>query len=453
MTDPYAVLGRELVQAARRLDAAVGPAGRLRAWASRHLRAIALAAAGLLSGGAVAIAATGVLSGTPVAPEKPPRPAFGNGVPVRGSDTRILATVADPAGGLPWGLRVFHTTRGQVCVEVGRVQDGQLGEIGEDSIFAGDGRFHALPPDALPPGYGGSSANVECVSAGRTVISEDANADRNAARLLPEEFEPAGRRRVPPVSHRRALAYGVLGPHAVSVTYRTPHGARTVPVHGRDGAFLIVQMAGFYKNSSLVGGSIGGRAERRNVRVLGPQTGTMVSGATFRFGTARCSEGTAAPVTGRCPQRPVFFSKYWGEPTRSLHRPVRLRFVRQSPATCKRAFLRTPCYGGVVSFTAPYAITQAGADYLIAGRDVPRCPVGGRPETGWSLERNVKRGEQVRSVSRGLWVYTPKCAAHEFFTVSYLNPEGPSPSAPHTSVIVGTVAFSEATLPGGAAKR
>lgn len=447
MTDPYTTLGRQLVSAAERLGMTAGEHGRLRAWLSRHVRAIVVSAAALLSGGAVALATTGVLSGSPVAPEQPPRPSAGNGVPVRGADTAILATVPDPSGGLPWGLRVFHTTRGEVCIEVGRVQGGRLGEIGEDSVFSDDGRFHELPADALPPGYGGSSANVECVSAGRTVISEDANADRNAARLLPEEFEPPGRRRVPPMSHRRALAYGVLGPHAVNVSYRTPQGPRTVPVHGRDGAFLIVQTAGFYKNSSLVGGSIGGRVEDRNVRVLGPERGTMLSGATFRFGATLCSEGTAPRVSRRCPQRPVFLSRYWMQPTRSLHRRVGLRFVRQSPATCRREFLLTPCYGGVVTFTAPYAVTRAGADYLIEGADVPRCPVGGRPETGWSLERDVRHGERVRSVSRGLWVYAPKCAAHESFTVSYLNPEGPSPSAPHESVIVGRVRFSEAVLP------
>lgn len=450
MTDPYGSLGRELVRAARRLEAPGAAPGPLRSWISRHLRALVASAALLLSGGAVAIAATGILSGSPVAPEQPARPAFGNGVPVRGADTAIIATAPDPAGGLPWGARVFHTTRGQVCIEVGRVQNGMLGEIGEDSVFADDGRFHALPADALPPGYGGGTAFAQCVAVGRTAVVEDANADRNAVDDLPEEFEPPGKRRVPPMSHRRALAFGVLGPHAVSVTYRTPGGPRTVPVHGPDGAFLIVQTAGFYRNSSLVGGAMIGRAGPGSVVVLnpgGPNRASMISAATFRFGAELCEQGSGGPQIRACPQRPVFQQLHWYAPTRSLHRPIGLRFVAQTRATCKRAFLLYPCYGGVVTFTAPYAITRAGADYEIHGADVPRCPVGGRPETGWSLERDVRRGERVRSTSHGLWVYTPKCAAHESFTVTYLNPEGPSKSAPHESVIVGSVRFSEAKLP------
>ena len=116
-----------------------------------------------------------------------------------------------------------------------------------------------------------------------------------------------------------------------------------------------------------------------------------------------------------------------------------------SAAACRRAFLRLPCYKGEVAFTAPYAVTRAGADYLIGG--AARCPVGGRPETGWSLERDVRRAERVRTVSLGLFVYTPSCAAHESFTVLYANPGGASPSAPHESVIVGKVRFNEAVLP------
>jgi len=445
MTDPYASLGRELVRAARRLEGAGGAEARIRAWVARHLRAIAASAALLLSGGAVAIAATGVLSGSPVAPESRPVGSAGNGVPVGAAQQGLGAEANDPSGGLRWGARVLHTTRGQVCIQVGRVQGGQLGEIGEDSVFGDDGLFHALPADALPPGQGGAGAEVDCVAEGRTLLFEDANADRNAARLLPEEFEPPGRRRLPPMSHRRALAYGLLGPHVVSITYRTPGGPRTIPVHGRDGAFLIVQPAGLYRSSSLVGGSFEGRAEPRSVFVLGsgsPLGPPIVSAATFRFGAELCSEGSGAPVANRCPERPVFQPQRWFDPTRSLNRHVDLRLVPQTDRACKRAFLSTPCYRALVAFIAPYSIHRAGADYSIQGR--ARCPVGGRPETGWSLERDVARGEHIRTLSLGLFDYVPSCAADESFTVTYLNPRGPSRAAPHESVIVGRVALREA---------
>ncbi len=424
--------------------------GPLRLWLSRRFNAAAVALALLLSGGAVALAATGVLSGAPVNPEQAPSASSGNGLPL-GRTGGPLISVPDPAGGLGWGARVFHTTRGQACIQVGRLRAGQLGEIGEDSAFHDDARFHALPADALPPGYGGSAAEVECVAAGRTMIVENANADRSGARLIPEEFELPGRRHVPPVSHRRALAYGLLGPHAVSVTYRTPGGLRTVPTRGRDGAFVIVERAGYIESPSLVGGTVNGSAARSSVQVLGPPlpgARRMITAVTFRFGAEVCSQGAGAPASRPCPNRPTPIPERWYSPHRSLHRPVRLTLLPQSAAACKRAFLLTPCYEGLVAFNAPYAVTRAGPDYSISG--AARCPVGGRPETGWALERDVRRGERIRTLSLGLFVYTPACAAHESFTVAYENPEGPSRSAPHESVIVGAVTFAQATLPSGA---
>jgi hypothetical protein len=449
MTDPYTSLGEVLVRAAGRQEGHRDGPGRLRAWLSRHVRGALAATLLVLSGGAVALAATGLLSGAPVAPETRPNPSAGNGVPVRGANLGVAITAADPAGGLKWGARVFHTTRGEACIEVARVRAGQLGELGEDSVLGDDGRFHALPASELPPGYGGASGDVECVASGQTVIFEDAHADRSGARLVPEEFvvPHVGHRRVPPTGHQRALAYGLLGPHAVSVTYRTPAGLRTVPVQGPDGAFLIVQRAGYFKDISLVGGSIVGRAEPGSVTVPPPvhfRPG-MLTAATFRFGSQLCSQGSGSLSHPRCPERLENVPQHPYNPTRSLHRAVKLTLLRQSPQACRRAFLRLPCYKGEVAFTAPYAITAAGTDYLITG--AARCAVGGRPETGWSLERDVRRAERVRTVSLGLFVYTPRCAAHESFTVVYANPGGASPAAPHESVIVGKVSFNEALLP------
>ena len=62
---------------------------------------------------AVALAASGVLgSGSPVhsATRLPTVPSAGNGV-VKGSTARLLGVrTPDPAGGLPWGMRVTTTT-------------------------------------------------------------------------------------------------------------------------------------------------------------------------------------------------------------------------------------------------------------------------------------------------------------------------------------------------------
>jgi hypothetical protein len=451
MRDPYALLGEELAAAARRLEQQRHTPGRLRAWFARRLNAGAVAAAVLLSGGAVALAATGVLDGSPVKPERPTSPLSGNGLPVSRTATQLVQVAADPAGGLSWGMRVFHTTRGQVCMQVGRVQSDQLGVLGLDSAFDNDGRFHALPTDDLPPGYGGSSANVECVVAGQTLIFEAANADRSAERLLPEEFRPGRAREIPPVWDLRTLAYGILGPHAVSVTYRTPTGLRTVPVAGADGAFLIVEPAGVLKNSSLIGGSFGGQASAASVVVILPvatREPSIVTAATFKFGAKLCSQGHGAPVRNRCPTRPTVAPKRWFQPKRSLRIPIRLTLLPQSHSACNAAFLLYPCYKGQVEFTAPYAVTSAASDYEI--ESIAKCKIGGRPETAWTLERDVQRHEPIRTVSLGSFVFTPKCAADESFKVTYLNQRGPSAAAPHESVILGSIRLNQATFPGGA---
>ncbi|HUN78269.1 MAG TPA: hypothetical protein VMU32_05060 [Solirubrobacteraceae bacterium] len=524
MTDPYTQLGQQLARAALRQEArggaakARGGAARARAgiaqtrdtasssgsprrgWRPSRLGVLAIAATLALACSAVALAATGLLSGSPVKPEVTPNANAGNGLPVAGVHAGRIALLApDPAGGLSWGLRVLPTTRGQTCVQVGRVQDGQLGELGVDSAFGDDGRFHPLSPDVLPPGYGGSSGQTECADRGQTVIFEDSHADRSGVRLLPGELEklqrleqkartstnPAGEplrtldrqlqrlrprthssavppgeippsEYLPPARDLRSLAYGLLGPHAVSVTYRTPEGLRTVPVDARDGAFLIVQAAGDFGDPSAIGGSQGGQAGPHGVEVIldeAPEkTGgrlPIVSAVTFRFGGRLCSQGVGAPVHEACPRRrptPRAVAVSWLRPTRSLGEPVGLKLVPQSRPTCAAAYLLYPCYKGQVSFLAPYAISSAGTDYDIEA--IAKCKVGGRPETAWGLERDVRAREHIATVSLGRFVYTPACAATESFRVTYLNPRGPSPSAPHRSVIVGSVSMSHAILPG-----
>src|SRR5206468_2059830 len=57
--------------------------------------------------------------------------------------------VPDPAGGPPWGLRYVATTRGLGCLQVGRIVRGDIGVLGQDGVFANDGRFHRLPENYL----------------------------------------------------------------------------------------------------------------------------------------------------------------------------------------------------------------------------------------------------------------------------------------------------------------
>jgi hypothetical protein len=62
--------------------------------------------------------------------------------------TRMLPIrVADPGGGPPWGLRLVKTTRGDTCVQVGRVEYGELGSLGIDDSWGNDHRFHPISPN------------------------------------------------------------------------------------------------------------------------------------------------------------------------------------------------------------------------------------------------------------------------------------------------------------------
>ena len=236
----------------------------------------------------------------------------------------------------------------------------------------------------------------------------------------------------------------------MSVTYRTPDGLRTTPVSRPVGAFLIVEPAAFFQSSSLIGGSMIGRADARSVLVMAPSGArdtAVLTAATFRFGKKLCAVGTGAAVATPCPQRHLAPPRGWYTPTRTLGLPVGLTVLPQPPAACRRAFLLVPCYRGEVSFEAPYAVETAAAGYSIDV--IARCATGGRPEGGWSIERNVARGEHVRTLELGLFVFTPSCAAHETFRVTYQNTGGPSREAPHRSVIVGQVSMASARLPGG----
>jgi hypothetical protein len=455
MRNPYKTLGSQLAAAAERQDA--GAPQRRQSWFSNRLHALSVAAALVLGGGAVALAATGVLSGSAVKPEVPLNPAAGNGLPVAGASARLALLAADPGGGLPWGMRIEHTTRGQLCLQVGRVDGAQLGELGLDSAFGDDGRFHTLPASVLPPGYGGSADQVECVPDGQTVIVEDLNADRSGVRLLPGEFsgpppkhpgEALHSTGVPPVVDLRALAYGVLGPHAVSVTYKTATGMRTIPVSRPDGGFLIVETAGYIKSEDTIGGSISGTAQPGSVEVgLADRSGLpwMIAAATFRFGGQLCSQGVGAPVTRSCPMRKISVPRQ--HHIRRLNEPVHLTLLAQSHAACNAAFLKFPCYKGQVEFTAPYAVSSTGSEYDIEG--IARCKIGGRVETAWSLERDVKAHELVKTDSLGRFVYAPSCASTEKFQVSYQERPGPLTAGPPEKVIIGTVSLGQATFPRG----
>ena len=65
--------------------------------------------------------------------------------PVAVGTASIAAQAPDPSGGLPWALRTIQTGRLQACLQIGRLQSGQIGALGQDGAFDNDGRFHPIP--------------------------------------------------------------------------------------------------------------------------------------------------------------------------------------------------------------------------------------------------------------------------------------------------------------------
>ena len=322
----------------------------------------------LLVASAVALAVTGTFStGSPVRP--PERPVASAGAGVAGPGTHLLPLrVADPGGGLPWGMRLVHTTRGLVCIQVGRISGSQLGVLGQDEAFNDDGRFHPVAPDVV--GYHRSTAEISsCLPPGK-VTSQEASIPQNGV------FGAANSANIPR-SARRWISYGLLGPNAVSVSYEREGRERAVPVDPGSGAYLMVLPA-----SPKNGFETGGGASSSNGFVT-PQG--ALSSITYRVHGGLCSESRpaseAAAAHPQCPRLP--FATPFGAPRR-LHRPIRVRLAASGTA--------------LVTFTAPRAVKSAISGYAV---EIPAPCHKGTSEL--PVERDVRAGELIHVPVPGLF--------------------------------------------------
>jgi hypothetical protein len=426
-------LEHDLLEAAdRRLSARGGEDPRS---AERHrrprrqaLNAAVIAMVLAMACGAIALAATGVLTGSPVKEQGRPSPNAGIGLPAPGGSRLLALRAADPEGGLPWGMRLVHTTRGEICVQVGRLDDDQLGQLGIDGAFHNDAHFHPLVPDILPQ-YS-DSGDISCILDGQIAIGNWPSGDRSAAPDSPEltRFKPTAK-------DLRSISWGLLGPHAVSITYHTTHGVRTSQVAPETGAYLIVSAVSHVPHSLSLGAGeelLGWTSGHEVAAQIHDGIGGAAIAATYRFGSFTCSIGHDAPVATSCPMPPPTPMNAFN-PTHSLHRPVRVKTVLQSPGACSKAFLLDPCYRAEVEFRAPYAVGSAGSEYAVEASS--HCK-NARPN-GWPINHDIRRGETVHTLSTGLFRL---CAAADEFEVRYLNQslQGPSAGSPHESVIFGT---------------
>jgi hypothetical protein len=235
--------------------------------------------------------------------------------PVPVGTVRIAAQASDPQGGVLWGLRAIQTHRLQACLQIGRLQAGQIGALGQDGAFANDGRFHPIPLHTNFP-CGGTDAHGHLFL---NVFQRDTPASASLGRAAgcfvgPTQPGPllhgSQARRLPacPARDLRNVAYGVLGPGAVSITYSLDHHSVTERT-GPDGAYIVVVPASRQTCTSYPGGGkrcFGGGGE---ITTSTLQSG-IITAVTYRDGHV-CRLPTPTPTgvaAGVCPN--VGYAKY-----------------------------------------------------------------------------------------------------------------------------------------------
>jgi hypothetical protein len=329
----------------------------LRHWRRAPLIALAF----VLAGGA--LAAGGVIHfGKPAEP--PPgdasSPRSGLGSLSRGTQRLLPIATPDPVGGSPWGMRIFSTTRGVGCIQVGRLLEGKLGVLGRDGAFNDDGLFHELRTSALLAPYDCTNLDANGrIFTNVTVGDEPASGWGAVGRYayggcVPATSTPVERkltRKICPAGDERDLYYGLLGPDASSVTYALAGQRHTVPTVGPWGAYLIVTRASPHQ---LFDFAAGGTSDV--VPVDGPITEVHYRDGAVCHITARswiggadaCTPALKVPVGYVAPKRVVRTSA-------QVATPLRVRLVRGAGGR----------YEILVGFTARVAIAHARSTYLL----------------------------------------------------------------------------------------
>jgi hypothetical protein len=397
MSDFNSDYKQQLVAAAGTLFAASAPAARPRPKLGRprHVPLLAAIALGALLLAAAAFAATQIIGvGAPVGPSherERSSASTGIGIPVAGSGSapasaQLLAiSVPDPAGGLPWGMRIVRTTRGLECIQIGRLLDGRLGVLGEDGQFHDDRLFHELPVSVLNPGM--------CIQPSqRVILSDDGLPAAGALQSPTTSCRVTWERPWPsspglcPTGDQRLVAFGVLGPHAVSVSYMAQGRLHTVATAGRYGAYLIVLPAAPEPAHNVP--ALGGVSGPIDGFPIGAGGSDVISRLAFRFGRHLCQTGFNRQRGGppQCTASLARTPTFVPEIPRGLHTRVAIKTRKVSSG-----------YDLQVAFKAPAPVFNASTAYEVE-ITLPHTQACGIPGGyGHSIERDVARGQIVHA--------------------------------------------------------
>ncbi len=376
------------------------------------------AALALLAGAAVALAISGVFApGSAVRPATKPVPGAGTGVPLPGR-SRLLVQAPDPEGGPPWGLRLVHTTRGLECVQLGRVENGQLGVLGIDGAFGDDGRFHALPPDLLGRGRD-VQAFVTCLAPGQHTTMEAGLSRSGAWGVVVRRPGPVRGSRRPTAGDpatSRWISFGLLGPRATSVSYPAGGRVHTQAVAPGTGAYLIALAN---PNRNIIGGGGGASGEG----ILSPQGAVSLIAYRVRGGLCGAPNPSRhGPSDGhRLAPCPRSAGHFYRATVHRLHHRIAVRRLAHGDL--------------IVTFTAPYPVRSALARYSV---QIPyRCHRG---TIGIPLERDVRAGEVVHM--RIPNASASVCGASQAVQVDYEHEGGPYGFDPRAVTVVGEARFA-----------
>ncbi len=231
-------------------------------------RPLLIAFAIVLLAAAAAVAGGVLLQGTPVTPSLPPAPAINEGAATITGSQLLPLSVADPAGGLPWGMRTVRTTRGDECLQVGRLAYGTIGALGVDGAFADDHRFHPFSDDYLNEDQcaeldarGHAFGNFTIFGIPASAVGTAQGAPPSAGCLSGMRHWRPGHSLPCPVQDLRNVYLGLLGPQAAGVTYISGSGRKaTETTVGADGAYLIVTGWNAHSNPEDMGDGGSGMA-------------------------------------------------------------------------------------------------------------------------------------------------------------------------------------------------
>jgi len=383
-------------------------------WPRRgHRRTPALVLLAMLVITAGALAAGGVIRiGAPAEPHTSKFYELKGGGIVKGTVRLLPVSTADPAGGLPWGMRVLSTKRGEGCVQVGLLLDGKLGALGRDSAFHDDRLFHEFSPNTF-----GAERSCSLLDGNDRLFINTTVGDIPASAwrgnypdkgCVPstagpyERFAEDGKRKpckrkpypVCPQNDERNLYYGLLGPDAQSVTYKLDGATHTQPTAGPEGAYLIVTTA---SPAQLFNFNAGGTQDV--IPVDGPITELHYrDGATCHLtsrswigGKDACTPSLQVPVGWVPPRTPT--------PTAAqVAALVHVHLIHE----------RRGGYEAILQFTSRIAISKASSSYTVKwhesgqppqinsyGPPRPAFPAAGQIETmriGRGLGRTLRTG-------------------------------------------------------------